>query len=249
MALPLYNAELITKDRGWHVNAVYAPQNFSPEYLAALEELTSDKESPGHSDVGVRNLLFSLILSLRPEYVLEIGGHIGSATIVMAEAVRMNNFGKVFTIEPQDHYHQLLQSYVSKSGNSERVKILKGFSNDAEIQKILQSTAPFELIFLDACHDYAPVFSELALCEKILSENGLIVCHDTSVLAKSFDATNSGGVRQAILDYCAQNPNMVSQFLEYPLWLNNCGAAILCKQNLKPKNKKSRFLTGIFNKK
>ena len=46
--------------RGWEVLPAFGPQKFSRGYLEALEALEKDPEVPGHSDVGVRNLLFVL---------------------------------------------------------------------------------------------------------------------------------------------------------------------------------------------
>src|SRR3569832_19880 len=106
MALPLYDPEKLPKERGWFVESVFQPLAFSPAYVSTLSEMSRDPEAPGHSDVGVRNLLFSLILSLRPQAALEVGGHIGLATLVMGEALRINGYGLLYTIEPQDHYYE-----------------------------------------------------------------------------------------------------------------------------------------------
>jgi predicted O-methyltransferase YrrM len=232
MALPLHAPENITPDRGWHVHSHFEPLDFSQAYLNTLKQINSDPESPGHSDVGIRNLLFSLVLSLKPHAVLEIGGHIGSASIVIGEALRINRFGSLTTLEPQEHYHQKLSTYVESAGLSQFVSVVKGFSYEASVYSSLLSQVPYEIIFLDACHDYQIVLEEIAKYRQLLSDNGIIVLHDTSVHGKSFDTTNQGGVRKALIDSVKVFPDLKPIFFEYPLWLNDCGAALLVKQSI-----------------
>ncbi len=232
MALPLQTPEKMTDTRGWSVLPTFQPLQFSQLYLDAIERISADPECPGHSDVGVRNLLFSLILSLKPDAVLEIGGHIGSAAIVMGEALRLNRFGRLTSLEPQNHYFEKLVGYIKMAGLEEQVNPIQGFSYEDSVLEQLKRVAPFEIIFLDACHDYQIVLDEISKYRELLCENGLIVMHDTSIHGRSFDTTNKGGVRQALLDATRRFEDLVPILLEYPLWLNNCGAAILCKQQI-----------------
>lgn len=241
MALPLRKPETIDQKRGWEVLASFEPINFSPAYLSALQNITNDSDCPGHSDVGVRNLLFSLILSLKPEAVLEVGGHIGSAALVMGEALRLNGFGKLFSIEPQPHYYKKIIQYVAQAQLTDQVTVINGFSYEDAVQKQLRSHAPFETIFLDACHDYKIVLDEIGFFAPMLSDNGVMVLHDTSEHAQSFDSTGQGGVRKALLDAAMLHTELKPVFFEYPLWLNQCGAALLIKQTIAEKKPTSSY--------
>jgi predicted O-methyltransferase YrrM len=232
MALPLHSPEQITSKRGWEVIPNFEPLPFSNAYLTALKALTNDPECPGHSDVGIRNLLFSLVLSLKPESVLEIGGHIGSAALVIGEAMRINGFGKLTSLEPQEHYYRKITDYIRSANLMDYVDVIKGFSNEAEVYKKLIDHQSFELIFLDACHDYQVVLDEITQYRDLLCDNGIMVLHDTSLHGQSFDATKQGGVRKALIDATRKMRDLQPIYFEYPLWLNNCGAAILCKQRI-----------------
>jgi predicted O-methyltransferase YrrM len=243
MGLP-NDPEKIPKERGWEVVPVFSLNGFSLTYLSALQEIESDSEVAGYSDVGVRNLLFTLILSLRPECVLELGGHIGSAALVMGEGLRLNGYGKLYTVEPEAHYLERLSYYVKKAELEGIVIPLKGFSYEVQIRQKIESVAPFELIFIDACHDYSAVLNELLYCSDLIAQHGLIILHDSSIYAQSFDTQRKGGVRRAILECCKEKPELQAVFFEYPLWLNPCGAAILCKQSIIEKSKKKNFFNA-----
>ena len=236
----------IPPERGWEVRPIFSGIECDPNYLAALMELVRDSDAAGHSDIGVRNFLFTLILGFRPESVLEVGGHIGSATLVMGEGLRLNGYGTLHTLEPLEHYYTRLNYYIDKAGLRGIVNPIKGFSYDPEIKRKLAIIAPFELIFIDACHDYSAAIHDVIYSISLLAEYGLIILHDSSVYAQSFDSRGEGGVRRAIIESCRQYPELQAVFFEYPLWLNPCGAAILCKQGILDSSKKKNLLQSLF---
>jgi predicted O-methyltransferase YrrM len=80
-----YNPE---NSRGWVAEAVYS----NAPAFKLLKKMYNDPEAPGQSDIGIRKLLYTTVLNLRPRRVLEIGCHIGSAAIVMGAALRRNGW-------------------------------------------------------------------------------------------------------------------------------------------------------------
>jgi predicted O-methyltransferase YrrM len=220
----------------------------------ALDAMSRDPENPGLSDVGVRNLIYALCLSLRPRRVLEIGGHIGVGCVSLGAALQTNGYGKVLTLEPQAHYRALIEKYVALAGVSDHVRIVPMFSHQRECWALLKEEGPFELIFIDGSHDYRDVLADLDLSDKLLHDNGVIVLHDVGTIAEEQDKTGKGGARQALLDFAARRTDYGVVFFEHPLWLNPCGAAIISRQRLAPralakpveKAKRSSFLASIF---
>ena len=79
-----------------------------------------------------------------------------------------------------------------------------------------------------------PAMQDLAICESVLSENGIIILHDVGVASPGMDITNKGGVRRALSDFGASHPDLKIIYFEYPLWPNECGLALVCKQRLDP---------------
>jgi predicted O-methyltransferase YrrM len=197
--------------------------------LARMEE---DKLSPGRSDTGIRNMLFSLVICTRPNRILEIGGHIGMATIVLARGCQLSDFGHVVTIEPHDQYHPAMVGYIDAAGLGNFVTILKGFSYDAGIIARIRAEGPYQLVYIDALHGYQAVMAELEFVSSVLSKNGFIVLHDTSVEATEYDPDKMGGVRRAVREFCASHGEFNPIFFEPPLWLNPTGMAMVCRQNM-----------------
>lgn len=196
-----------------------------------LDEMESHPEAPGKSSWGTRNVLHSFILSLRPKTVLEIGAHIGSASIVMGAALKATNYGMLYCLEPQDHYFKLLNEFVEKAGVSEFVTPLKLFSTAPELFDFVPR--PVELIYLDANHSYSSALGDLQLCDRVLADNGLILLDDVGPdVSPQLDPEERGGVRQALLDFTKDRPDLHVIFMEPPFWLNPCGLGIVCKQNI-----------------
>jgi hypothetical protein len=58
--------------------------------------------------------------------------------------------------------------------------LLKAYSTDPEAAKLITSR-PWEIIYIDGCHDYEVVRQDWDLCAKSLSPGGLIVLDDASL--------------------------------------------------------------------
>lgn len=221
----------IDPDRGWEVLPVF---DGNRQLTEALQAMMSSDEAPGHSDVGIQNLLYSEILNNRPRRVLEIGTHIGTASVIMGSALMRNGYGKLLTLEPQAHYQDIAAKNVEAAGVSSCVEILPFFSYQQECQDRLEEEAPFDLIFIDGAHDYESARHDIELCYSLLRINGLMILHDVGKRSPLMDPGGNGGVRRALHDFSEANPESRVIFREYPIWLNECGAALVTKQLLNP---------------
>lgn len=217
--------------RGWIVHPVYASDTLVTQ---TLEEMDRDPDAPGFSDVGTRNLLYCFCVSMRPRRVLEIGSHIGFSSLVIASALRLNKFGRLLTVEPNDIYRRSALNYLKKVSLDDLVDTVPHFSQEAACHKRLREEVPFEIIFLDAAHDYESAMRDIQLCSELVSENGIIMLHDTGIRSPEMDPSSRGGVRAALNQFGLSNPGFKTMYFEYPLWLNQCGVAILCPQRLDP---------------
>ena len=228
--MPELDPKNIPIERGWAVLPVFENPSYGPDFLNALKQIDADPKSPGLSDVGMRNLLFTHALNLRPQTVLEIGTHIGAATVVMAQALKLNGFGKLCTTEPISVSRTIAAKHIATAGLTAWVEQIAGLSTDASVRRRLQAVAPFELIFVDANHDYAAVKSEVAFYWSLLADNGLMLIHDTGTHAVTFDSTGEGGVRRALDEITGEVEGFNLVRYEWPLWLNPCGAAVAWKK-------------------
>ena len=213
--------------REWHVLPSFVGEKFlSPE---VFDELQQHPLLPGESAWGTRNLLHALILSTRPKIVLEVGSHIGSASLVIGAALRANGYGKSYHLEPQHHYYKVLRDFIDRSGLAEYAFPLQMYSTDPLLRQLIENEA--DIIFLDANHSYSYAFQDLLICESLLSSQGLVLLDDVgSPHSGEIDQEGRGGVRQALMDFVAARPDFSVIFLEPPFWLNPCGLAILARK-------------------
>jgi predicted O-methyltransferase YrrM len=217
--------------RGWQVVRSFED---SQGLVSLLSRMENNPHKDGRSDIGVHNLLYALALNLRPRRILEVGTHIGVASVVIATALRRNGYGKLFTIEPQPHYAEIAAGYIQDGGLEDYVEIVSGFFGDATAQRRLREEIPFDIIYIDASHTKADAAHDIRLSLDMLRDNGLVILHDTGIASPEFDQTGQGGVRRALWEYNQERPEYPVIFFEYPLWLNTCGAALICKQKLYP---------------
>ena len=182
--------------RGWDIVAAFSA--WLPDGL--LDEMKNHPECPGESSADTRNLLFALILSLRPKSILEIGAHIGSGSVVMGAALRANGFGTLYCLEPADHYFKILKDFVQIAGVSDYVKPLQLFSTDPALAQYV--TEPLDMIFLDANHSYSHALEDIKLSDRLLANNGILILDDVGpAMSAQMCADGKGGLRQALVDY------------------------------------------------
>lgn len=213
--------------RGWNVLRSFAGEASLP--LSVLDEMTHHPENAGESAWGTRNILHAFVLSMRPHTVLEIGSHIGCGSVVIGSALKANGFGKLYCLEPQDHYFELLSDFIQKAGVQDFVRPLKMLSTDPALRRILPDAV--DMIFLDANHTYSHVMQDLRFADEVLAENGLLFLDDVGPHASAaMCQENAGGVRQALIDFTRDRPDLQVIFLEPPFWLNPCGLAMVSRQ-------------------
>lgn len=220
--------------RGWIVGGAFDGSLTSWRVARTLRKMAAGREAAGHSDKGVQNLIFTLAVSLRPRRVLEIGTHIGMGSVIIGHALKSNGYGKLITLEPAGHYQKIAARYINAARVADFVQIVPHFSHEDCCKELLWTEAPYELIFIDGAHDYAAASHDIALCAELLCTNGMMVLHDVGSISGSLDPSGQGGVRQALADFCDANPAFRAIFLEFPVWLNQTGTALVAKEQLDP---------------
>ena len=219
----------VESERGWNLEPIWFDSSKKFGKLRKIvRRMAKDPESSGESSWGTRNLLYALTISLRPQYVLEIGAHIGSASVAIASGLQRNRFGKLISLEPAEHYFNLASKYISCAKLEKFVEFRKTFSTDPILDQEFENK--FQLIFLDANHSYSHAYRDLELAFKWLEKNGILVLDDVGLqMANMQCEENRGGVRQALLDFVQKNSEVEYLIIEHPIWLNPCGIAILTK--------------------
>lgn len=177
-------------------------RGYSETTLAVLREMEASPEFPGTTLAPTLGFLFWWTLLNRPAKILQLGTLIGYSAIVLADAAKEHG-GHVYTVDPDTRKLVLAWQYVNKAGFIFGVTPIDGRSTDSDVANRLRNIGPFDLIYLDTTHFYPDTVEELRLytLPSLLSASGLLVLHDTSVLAQSWDKTGKGGVRKALKEW------------------------------------------------
>ena len=142
----------------------------------------------------------------------------------------LNDYGKLYTVEPTNECHAKASGYVKRTGLEKQVTCIKGFSYEEAVRKQLAQAAPFEIIYVDACHDFDAVFAEIQYFSTILHDDGLMIFMIRRCTLSRMTPRTKGACRREIVEACGRAPELVPIFFEWPYWLNDCGAAMVCEQ-------------------
>lgn len=217
--------------RGWVVEAIYED---NPSVRATLALMEKSYPSSGQSDVGTRDLLYCYCINLRPKRVLELGTHMGFAAVVIAAALQRNGYGRLYSVEPHEPHRAIARRSLVEAGLGAHVELVDGLSTDHSVQEKLRALAPFDIIYIDADHSFEAAYQDIALCAELIGDNGIMILHDVGRTSTDVDPTGCGGPRKAVSAFAAAHQDYKLILLEHPLWLNPCGAALLCRQRPDP---------------
>lgn len=135
--------------------------NFLEENLEKYVEAHTEKESPllqklnRFTNANVLNprmlaghfqgrLIAMLSKMIQPEYILEIGTYTGYSAICWTEGLA--DHGKVITLDVNEELKEIIESYISESGNEKRIELMIG--NAMELVPKLNYR--WDIVFLDA---------------------------------------------------------------------------------------------------
>jgi predicted O-methyltransferase YrrM len=147
-----------------------------PEYTPPTEECPH----PGRwtmmdsmsAEVEVLEFLKQVVLTLKPELIVETGTFIAASTIKMAEGLRANGSGKVITCEFDPLVYAQAKERVAASGLQDWIECRNQSSLDMEI------AGTIDLFFSDS---HLPIREEeIRRFLPQINPNGLILMHDTS---------------------------------------------------------------------
>lgn len=150
---------------------------------AAIRALFGQDDKWGGINPGDRRALYSLITTLRPARVLEVGTHIGASTLYIARA--LNAQGRVTTVDildvnAPDAPWKTLGLPLSPRAMAEKLDCADRIAFVAQpAQDFMRATDErFDLIFLDGDHSARAVYGEVAAALTVLRPGGVILLHD-----------------------------------------------------------------------
>jgi predicted O-methyltransferase YrrM len=196
-----------------HLNAT----DYEPPIYATLDDdewrvmrnwyaATAARNAIGEINVPAMSLVQGLVTGNGLRRIVQLGHFYGySALLIGFMLRRMGGQRTLFSVDIDEEATRFTQTWVDRAGVQDVVALRTGDSadprsRDAALQAI--GGAP-ELVIVDSSHQYGHTLRELDLWVACLPPAGLMLLHDVSVYAESFDAAGAGGVRRALAEWVA----------------------------------------------
>ena len=159
-------------------------------------------------------MLYSLIVSLQPYNVLEVGVCDGGSSKIMVRAMDDINRGHLYSIDPEPRVTQdLLQSL------SHRMTLKRGYSPQDVAELRSQAGTGFDFAFIDGDHTYDGVVRDIRGVLEYLADSAYLLFHDS----------HYSEVREAI-DTCVR---------ENPEHFQDCG--LICRTSVWEADRSARW--------
>ncbi len=202
---------------------------------------TNQAGQVGEVAVPLMSLLQGFVLGNRATRLVQLGTHAGYSSLLFGFMLRrMQAKHGLFTLEIDPQFCAIARGWISRAGLEDFVAVAE--SNSLEPASVTAAQeylggAP-GLIILDSSHEYRATLRELDLWYAALDAGGLLVVHDVSRFAQTFDVTGEGGVRRAFDEWRAANPEPEtfllngaarSMDLPRPFYKDACGLGLIHK--------------------
>lgn len=147
---------------------------------------------------------------------LEVGFSSGKANTIFN---KFFNFQQIVAID--DFTAEMSSTDLLANLKRKNLTLICGSSYDNQNQKIIKNFAPFNLIFIDASHQYDDVKKDLNNYSKLLSPGGILIAHD-------IESLEYGGVKKAWKEF-RHEKNFSYKEIVYKKYHFVCGFGIAIK--------------------
>ncbi len=174
-------------------------------------EETTRQNLIGECVVPIMSLLHGMVMGSGIQRIVQLGTHAGYSALLLGFYLRqMHAQQALFSFEIDEPLCRFARDWIERAGLISIIQVELRSSLDPaspELARDYLGGAP-ELVFLDSSHEYRQTLDELGAWFPPLAAGGLIVLHDTSEFAASFDVTREGGVRRALQEWRASHPEI-----------------------------------------
>ena len=93
----------------------------------------------------------------------------------------LDKSGDQYATHPDIDYEQAIQQIYGQFGlDASDLILIEGYSDDEEIIELAQGQAPFDILYVDGCHDYDVVVNDLTRYGDMVRSGGYLVVDDAS---------------------------------------------------------------------
>ena len=126
------------------------------------------------------DLLYAYAAELKPDQTLEVGLAYGFSTLFLLSALRDQGRGHHLAIDPyqSSDWHGVGAARARQLGMVDRFTLLEERSEHA-LPRLALEGKQAQLIFIDGDHRFDATLLDFTLCDRLLSEGGIIALDDT----------------------------------------------------------------------
>ena len=163
----------------------------------------------GEINVPAMSMIQGLVMGSAISRIVQLGHFFGYSSLLRGFMLRaMGAGGKLLSIDIDRAATDFTQKWVDRAGLGEQVELhlgdsAAGSSVDAAVNAL--GGMP-QLILLDSSHQYEHTLRELELWVPRMEPGSIMLLHDTSVFAQTFDSAGAGGVQRALDEWVANHP-------------------------------------------
>lgn len=211
-------------------------------------EDTNNKSMIGEAAPPLMSLIQGFIMGNGVSNIVQLGHYVGYSSLLTAFMLKkMNKKHSMVSFDIDSFCCEYTQEWINKAGLHEYIKLELGDSADANnVKKVREYFGEDpQLVIIDSSHQYEHTLRELNLWFSVLKPGGLMILHDSSVFATTFDPTQQGGVKKAVNDWWLQNPSAqviningsnVATPPEELIYKDGCGVTIIHKNLVSHQN-------------
>jgi predicted O-methyltransferase YrrM len=168
---------------------------------------------PGECNVPLISLIQGLIMGNSIRSMVQCGHYMGFSALLCGFFFRIIGAKHaLFSIDIDTNATEFTKKYIHRAGLEDYVHLELSDSADSRLPHLAREyfqQSDISLVFIDSSHQYGHTLRELDLWYPALPPGGLILLHDVSQFASTFDTTNSGGVYRAVTEWQKRNHSAV----------------------------------------
>lgn len=94
----------------------------------------------------------------------------------------LSTSGDKYSVYKESNFLQDIQNnYLKYNEKIDNLHIIHGFSQDEQIINIAKENGEYDIIYIDGCHDYDVVVSDIQNYSKMIKINGYLIIDDSSI--------------------------------------------------------------------
>jgi predicted O-methyltransferase YrrM len=163
----------------------------------------------GEINVPAMSMIQGLVMGSAVTRIVQLGHFYGYSALLIGFMLRfMDAGGRLFSIDIDEGATEFSQRWIDRAGLDEHVTLHLGDSAasssvDAAVDDLGRMP---QLILLDSSHQYGHTLRELDLWVPRMEPGSIMLLHDTSTFAQTFDVAGAGGVQRALDEWLDEHP-------------------------------------------